>query len=188
MIQCNRCKTDNTDNSKYCKGCGYELPQKIKVEEPPVVAKPKKKFNVKVLLIIFVGLVMVGVIAKGLHYGVETLMTKVNVVDLVIQKSAEAANKSCPMMVDEITRLDNVTALPGKTLQYNYTIFNIDRELLDTTAFKDQMRPQMIQMIQTMPEMSSIRDYDVTLKYVYKDEAGDYLFKISIDSQQYKTK
>ena len=55
--------------------------------------------------------------------------------DKVMMESASELNKSCLVMVDKDTRLDNVIALPDNIFQYNYTLVNIEKKTLDIKVF-----------------------------------------------------
>ena len=56
-----------------------------------------------------------------------TTLFKPPTFDKQMMKTASEINKSCPIMVDAETRLDNTVALPNKTIQYNYTLVNIEK-------------------------------------------------------------
>ena len=53
--------------------------------------------------------------------------------------AASELNKSCPMMVDQDTRLDNAIALPENVFQYNYTLVNLTKDELDLEKFTAYM-------------------------------------------------
>lgn len=57
-----------------------------------------------------------------------------------LKEVADTMNKSCPMTIDESTRLDNVTTLPSRTLQYNYTLVNNVKDELDIDTIKDYLK------------------------------------------------
>jgi hypothetical protein len=98
---------------------------------------------------------------------------------------ANEINKTCPIVVDEDTRLDNVMALPGKTVQYNLTILAEVTDEIDTAAFKEIMLPTQLNMIKTNPGMKTFRDNDVTLVYSYSDNKGNYLLREVITPEMY---
>lgn len=188
MKLCNKCGTENTDNSRFCKGCGYELPQTAQTNPTihPADAKPAKKINKKAILGVVVGVIVASLIAQGISFAGGYFMKSTPVMDKVMMKTAEELNKSCPIMVDEFTKMDNAIALPGKIFQYNYTVFGFTREEVDTIAFKANMEPQIINNIRTNPDMKFIRDNEATLRYYYKGETGAYWFKISVEPKKYK--
>jgi hypothetical protein len=58
VIKCSRCETENQDYSKYCRGCGYELP---KVVAEKTVTAPLVKSARKISVGLTVGLTIAGV-------------------------------------------------------------------------------------------------------------------------------
>ncbi|MCL2343481.1 MAG: hypothetical protein FWC62_06255, partial [Firmicutes bacterium] len=57
----------------------------------------------------------------ALVLSIATLAGCTQTVDDLLKKTADEANKQCPMTVDSETRMDSVQAAEGKILQYNYT-------------------------------------------------------------------
>lgn len=187
MKECNKCGTDNTDNSRFCKGCGYELPKPVQVEQP-VVAPPPRKSKKK--LYIGIGIVAVLAIITSIGFGVvyagKHFLKSEAVMDAVLTKMADETNKTCPVMLDHMTRLDGSEALPGKILQSNYTLLGISKEQVDTIAFKAQMAPQIANGLKITPQGKILAEAEARLYYVYKTENGEYLCKITIEPEQYK--
>lgn len=89
-------------------------------------------------------------------------------------------------MVDSETRLDNTSVMPNNTFQYNYTLINVDKSMIDTIEFKKILEPTILNAIKTNPETAYQRDHNVTIKYCYKDKAGNYLCTILMSPDQYK--
>jgi hypothetical protein len=99
---------------------------------------------------------------------------------------ASELNKTCPVMVDAETRLDNTVALPDNVFQYNYTLVNMEKSSVDTMAIKNFLVPTVKNFVKTNPQMKYQRDHKTTLNYYYKDRVGLYLFLISITPDQYE--
>ncbi len=108
------------------------------------------------------------------------------VIDAKLTATANELNKTCPIMVDKETRLDNLMALPGKILQYNYTLVNYARTDIDTVKLKGAIMPGMIQGMKTMPDLKYMRDNKVTMSYQYKDKNGAYLMRIVLKPETYQ--
>lgn len=106
--------------------------------------------------------------------------------DKAMMEFASELNKTCPVMVDNATRLDNAIALPGNTFQYNYTIVNMVKDSMSIDDLKKYVEPTIINFVKTNPEMKIIRDHKTTVNYYYKDKAGVYLFTISVKPDQYQ--
>lgn len=108
--------------------------------------------------------------------------------DKAILKAVSELNKSCPIMVDQQTRLDNAIALPGKVLQYNYTLVNWYKDSIDVQAFEQYMKPVLINLVKTSPNLKIYRDHNATLSYSYKDKNGVFVDLIPITPDLYKEK
>ena len=116
----------------------------------------------------------------------ETIENVINTAKNPLKLIANEMNKSCPMMVDEETRLDKVT-LPSKTVfQYNYTLINYEKTEIDTVKIKSNLELNIIQLIKTNPQMEYQRQNKVTMNYIYNDKNGDYLMSIIITPELYK--
>ncbi len=98
---------------------------------------------------------------------------------------ANEMNEICPMMVDNVTRLDNVINLPGNIFQYNYTLALV-KDSINIVELKDYIEPNIINGVKTQPQMKILRDNKVTVNYNYKDKSGEYLFTISVKPDQYE--
>lgn len=105
--------------------------------------------------------------------------------DKVLMQSASEFNKTCPVMVDRETRLDNAVALPGKIFQYNYTFINMLKDSVDYVALQKEMEPTILNGVKTSPDLKKYRDNKVTMSYQYADKKGVFLFKIAITPDLY---
>ena len=194
-VICTHCKTENISKAKYCIECGFELPKIIKevVPEVQTTVKPKKKRKYVSLLVI-ISLIVITLSVLGYFTYQKLVENKVfatieNVINTAknpLQLIANEMNKSCPMMVDEETRLDKVT-LPSKTVfQYNYTLINYEKTEIDTVKIKSNLEQNIIQLIKTNPQMEYQRQNNVTMNYIYNDKNGDYIMSIIITPELYK--
>jgi hypothetical protein len=182
-VKCTNCGSENTSKAKYCSDCGYELPkQLIVIEEPVIEQKPvKNNTNKKTLG------TLIGIIAFAVAYiAVQQFFFKNVSIDKEMMKLASEINKSCPVMIDAETRLDNTIGMTNRVFQYNYTLVNIEKATTDTMAMKNYLEPMIINLVRSNPQMKYQRDNKWTLNYNYKDKAGIYLFMLSITPDKYK--
>ena len=180
-ISCANCENLNSPGSKYCSSCGFALPKKN--ENIEVLASAQKfhdKKNKKNVMGIIVGVITFFIF----FYGAQRLFS-VPAYDSAMAEMASEINKTCPVMVDELTRLDNVIALPKNIIQYNYTLISMDREAVNVSEMQHYLEPFLTNMIKTNPDMKFQREHKTTLNYYYKDKNGNYLFKISITPSKY---
>lgn len=101
-------------------------------------------------------------------------------------KSASEINKSCPIMVDQFTRLDNAIAMPDNVFQYNYTIVNHEKSEVNLDTAKKYILPRLVNNVKTSPEMKFARDNHLTMSYKYSDKNGVFVVKYTITPDMYK--
>lgn len=106
--------------------------------------------------------------------------------DKALMQTASELNEVCPMMVDNITRLDNAVALPGKVFQYNYTLIYTPKDSINIEVFEDILKPTILSNAKTNPDLQNFRDNKVTMVYSYKDMFGGFITKITITPDQYQ--
>lgn len=106
-----------------------------------------------------------------------------------LKATAEEVNKQVPMMVDEITRLDNAMAVGDYALQYNYTLVQTDITELsaeDLATFEANMLVRLTDIVKNNPDLQEFRDNDITLIYNYADINGAHITKFEITPELYK--
>jgi hypothetical protein len=106
----------------------------------------------------------------------------------LLQESSVTMNKKCPMMVDDITRLDCVKSYEPKTIEYKYTLLaaKCDYTEEQITSIKNNMEKSLIDNVKNKSVMVILTDNDVTFIYSYKDKFGDPFFTVKIYPYQYK--
>jgi len=182
-VTCTHCGTNNPEKNKYCSNCGYELPKIAveKIDNQDEQLKSKKNISAKK----FLGFVF-GIIAFGLcYFAVQQLFFKAPQVDKEIMKIANEINKTCPIMIDSETRLDNAISLPGNKLQYFYTLINYGKASIDTLEMRNRLEPIITNFVKTNPQMKFLRDHETTINYYYKDKEGLFLLLISVTPEKY---
>src|SRR5665647_51752 len=92
-----------------------------------------KKIDFKTLAGIVVGIVVMVL--------VQQFFFKSPSFDKQMMQVASELNKTCPIMVDAETRLDNAVALPDKIFTYNYTLINQVKDSLNVEELKNYLTP-----------------------------------------------
>ena len=129
---------------------------------------------------------VVGIVVFGLSYfAVQQLFFKPVSFDKAMMQAASELNKTCPIMVDRDTRLDNAVALPDNIFQYNYTLVNLDKSEVNIDTVKKYFEPGLINNVKTNPDLKAYRDNKVTMAYYYKDKNGEFVLKISVTPDLY---
>lgn len=107
-------------------------------------------------------------------------------IERLLKQTANNLNKSCPMVIDSETRLDNIVVMPNNVFQYNYTLVNIEKKTIDIEDMRNYIEPILINGIKTMPDLKMFRENKVTLAYYYKDKDGFFITRIEITPDKYK--
>ena len=179
-LKCTNCGKENKFNSKYCSDCGYELP-KVNNEQlwlqNDTVKKDKRKRLTGII---------VGALAFGLSYfAVQQIFFAPPSIDRILMNTASEINKTCPVIVDQFTRLDNTLALPDHSFQYNYTIMNNVKSEVNLDTAKKYIEPAILNRIRTDPGLKFFRDKSVTMIYNYRDKNGVFVVKYSVTPEMY---
>ncbi len=103
-----------------------------------------------------------------------------------MKEVVENTNKNCPLPVDQETRLDKMAVTGEKTLQYYYTLLNVDKNSVDINAYKGPIVNQLVNAVKSNPELRYFRDNDLTFIFTYKDLSGAVLFETTISPEFYK--
>jgi len=98
---------------------------------------------------------------------------------------ASEINKTLPMMVDKITRLNNVQAFKAK-LAYNYTIKKVDELHITAHKIVAILKPISIQSICSNPDTQVFPDNDIDIEFNYFKENGQFITKFRVTSQDCK--
>jgi len=139
--------------------------------------KENNKKKISVVVSTVVGLVV--------YFLIKQFVFTPQTFDKAMMQAASELNKSCPIMVDQETRLDNAVALPDNIFQYNYTLVNMINDSIDLKAFEDHMKPIILNNVRTNPDLKAYRDNEVTMAYYYKDMNGMFITNISISADLY---
>jgi len=101
-------------------------------------------------------------------------------VDDRVRDLADQINKQGKKMIDEVTRLEGVEALPNRTLLYKYTLIIKTSSEIPSDALNQIVRPNVVKTYNTLPEMKLFRDNGITITYQYRDKAGQLIGDLSV--------
>lgn len=110
-------------------------------------------------------------------------------VDKELKEVADNMNKMAPQLLSDGVRLDSVSAQPGKTLRYNYTLTDDIKENVtpeEIESFKKESKEGALKVIKTSAEIKEFRDREVTMEYVYYDKNGKKTSDFKITPAEYK--
>lgn len=94
-------------------------------------------------------------------------------------------NNACPMMISNDIRMESVNTLPHNTVQYDFTLVNVQKESIDVEALKKSVEKEILASSKTNPSLEAFRDNGSTVIYNYKDVNEKELFKITLTPEMY---
>jgi hypothetical protein len=97
-----------------------------------------------------------------------------------LAETAADLSRSLPQQIDAETRLDGVTAGPGRRLNYRYTLVNRNRTSVDVESFNANMQPLLRASICGKAGMQGLLKNGVTLAYNYLGGDGKLISMIEI--------
>lgn len=104
----------------------------------------------------------------------------------IMQEAANKLNKTCPILVDSETQLDNVEIVNGDTFKYNYTLLHSIRSEMDMEGTVKYLEPLLVKQVKSNSAMAIYRENKITMAYYYYDKNGDLAFKIIVSPDKYK--
>lgn len=143
-----------------------------------MIAEQNQKKNITILVTVFSFII-------GL-YAVQYFFFKTPSLDKQLMSAASEINKTCPIMVDENTRLDNTFSTSKSDFQYNYTLINHNKEDINVAELEGYLKQQLVNNIKTNQNMKFFRDNNIAMGYNYKDKNGSFLLQMLIKPEDYK--
>lgn len=95
-------------------------------------------------------------------------------------------NKQCPVMVDEVTRLESVKVEGKEALIFNYTLPTMQKSDFPDGEFEERMRGIIVDAYNSAPDMKLYRDGHVTVINRYRDKTGTLVAEIAVGPEDLK--
>ena len=108
------------------------------------------------------------------------IKAETNDISAILVQTADAMNRTLPMMVDRDTRWDSSVAGPGKVLSYKYTLMNYSANQIDGTQFARSIRPTLTNAICTNPATQIFPDNGVLLNFNYYDRGSNLIARVEV--------
>ena len=99
--------------------------------------------------------------------------------DDTLVRMSQKMNRSMPQAVDADTRLDKVSAEPGRQFAYHYTMLNVRSKDVNTASFYKTFRPTLQKRVCGSEEMKTFFRNRVTVAYAYQGKDGEDIGKIA---------
>lgn len=100
-------------------------------------------------------------------------------------KDAEEINASAPMMIDDITRLDNAEVIKSNIFRYNYTLVNHTKSDPEIKELIERMESRITTLVKDSKKLEPYKKNKITMSYSYQDKNGVFLFRIDITPDKY---
>lgn len=134
-----------------------------------------------ILLLVVIGVALAVAVYFQFFLSEEAEETNTEITELVAKY-----NKNCPLTIQEGIRLDSVSLIEERTVQYNLTLINVVQETAETNVIKEEIEKSLLSTAKSNPGLQVFRDNDYTLNYSYSDRKKVFLFAIKILPDQYK--
>lgn len=89
-------------------------------------------------------------------------------VEQALQRVSVKMNQYLPSEVDKETRLDKISAEPGRQLTYHYTLLNMKSSDINRAKFTSTLQPLLKLRLCTDNEMKNFLRNGVNVMYVYR--------------------
>ena len=99
-------------------------------------------------------------------------------------KAANEINKHAPIVLDSLTTFENVNALKGNILQYNYTI-KVEKSAIDTVELKKIAKEDFIKLLKKNPKASYFKQNNIEVQANYIDKNGTEICNIMVLPEEY---
>ncbi|KAF2509835.1 hypothetical protein [Flavobacterium foetidum] len=139
----------------------------------------RKKQNI--ILFIVIGVAMALAVFFQLY-----LSENADEVNTEITQLVAKYNKNCPLTIQDGIRLDSVTLVEEKTVKYNLTLLNVEKQKAEVDVIREEIRKSLLSTVKTNTGLKVFRDNDYTLIYSYSDQRKVFLFDVKILPDQYK--
>ena len=137
----------------------------------------KKNLGMRILI----GIIILFAITQTLKFFLRE--PAVNINDELV-KTANEINKYAPIVIDSLTTFDNVNALKGNTLQYNYTL-NTEKSSVDTSELIKIAKEGLLEQLKKNPKANYFRENKIEIQANYTDKNGTQICKIIVLPNEY---
>ena len=137
----------------------------------------KKNLGMRILI----GIIIFFAITQTLKFFLKEPTLNIN--DELV-KTANEINKHVPIIIDSLTTFDNVNALKGNTLQYNYTL-KTEKSAVDTTELIKIAKEGLLEQLKKNPKASYFKQNNIEIQANYTDKNGIQICKVVVLPNEY---
>lgn len=182
MRLCPKCRTHHSDAVDLCR-CGYRF-SSSRGEQPksaPTRSSTLAKVFTWVAILVFAGIA--GSMARrSARSGAEAVFSSNNAsvtADMLTQMATELSS-GLPIMIDNETRLDKMSAGPDKKITYHYTLVRLESSDITAQQLRSAREHGVIAYVCTNEDMKAFRENGVVVSYSYRGNDGGVIGDILV--------
>ena len=135
---------------------------------------------------LIIPVVLILLLVSSVFFATRVLFPKHSDLEQKLLLEANEINKTCPLIVDDATRLDNAVVYPNNVYQYNYTLVNLTRNDINPEVAIKSLEPKIIENVKKDVALKTLKEAFTTLNFSYRDRNGEFVFRIIITPDKYK--
>ena len=137
------------------------------------------KNDYKLIMVLLVVFLAVIAIQKMLNNPAESQKRMLKVV--------ESIKQTCPVIIDDETRLDSITLVSGYAeIVFYHTLLYMVNDTSIIAEFEERMNPLIIENTRNNPDLRIFRINNMVISNGYMDKNGEFMCKISVSPEVYK--
>jgi hypothetical protein len=106
--------------------------------------------------------------------------------DKDLLKEVERGNKTCPIVVDEFTRIDSFSMPKSKIFMQHGTAIGITKEEANLDTIRKYIEPSLLENTRTNPLLKPARNSKITFIYSFNDMNGEVFYEYIVTPEMYK--
>ncbi|NMH86749.1 hypothetical protein [Flavivirga algicola] len=130
--------------------------------------------------------VIIGVSALAIIiYLFNSLVLQPKSVAKQLKSVAQNLNGKCPIILDQISKLDSVGSISNKNFIYYQSLYRLHKNEINFDSVNQNIRPKLIKEIKNNPNFKAFKKNNITIDYVFHDMYGVFINKLSFKPEVY---
>ena len=127
------------------------------------------------------------IVGMCIAMAISSLFTQNNCLsDKGLLKEVEKGNKACPIVFDDIMRIDSFSMPQSKTFMMHITGFDMVKEEANYDTIRKYIDPNLLENIRTNPQLKSARNSKITFVHTFNDMNGEIFYEYIVTPDMYK--
>jgi len=139
------------------------------------------KNDYRIIIVMIVALIAVIALQK-------TILNPASKNHKYMLKTIDNINQSCPMVINDETRLDSIALKSDSTeIVYYNTLLSIINDTMDIVNFEEILKPLIIENIKSNLNLRIFRVNNMVITNNFMDKNGEFICEISVTPEIYKS-